>query len=277
MRLWESVRCLTAMIVICFALPVLAEEATAKATMTIGGEEIVMKHALVEDGMREETMLLVTDRALPEPCSVTEAMLLASSGGFSGVAIGVNPDLTMAPMPAAIFHSSLQDNEGWMSVEGAIEAESRGSMIEGTMSGTAMLTEDEVPVRVTFSIPTEVNALPIVARTVSGDGSAPSKGFAAMTAAVLKGDLDAFLETVSSEMREMIVADDPGPEVLREVADFMLPHHVEIRSTSLEGDAATLEGIGSNTFCGNVNEGPITIQMVKEKGAWRVASVESMM
>lgn len=254
-----------------------AGEATAKATLTIGGEKVVAEHVLVEEGMGEQLVVLVSDRELEAPCSAITAMTVAGEVPFSGVTFAIEEDLTMAAVPQGIFHPSLDPMDGWMSLDGEITAERTGSMISGSMKGVASVAEAEIPVEVIFDVPVTPEPAPIAARKVEGDDSEPAKAFSAMTAAVVSGDLDGFLAGVASEMREMIVADDPSPELLRDVADFMLPHRVAISGTKIEGDSAILTARGETTHCGATEESEMTIEMRREDGRWRVVTVDSSM
>jgi hypothetical protein len=89
----------------------------------------------------------------------------------------------------------------------------------------------------------------------------------------MDADVEAVKSRVAAEARDQLESGGFEIELLRDFADFMLPESMTVTESAIEGKRAVLSATGVRQACSGSETSEGSIEMIRERGDWKVAKV----
>jgi hypothetical protein len=261
---------LTAVLTVC-ARTSPAQDGQAKGQLTLDGESVELTHAYASakpgffDKTAEDLRILLSDRPIDEDARTDVFALIGLARAGSIRAVEVIVDKAGQPLSGAFFARGF---EGMISVAGVhrfLEHQRSRTRVAGRL----WMERPSTFAGVTFEYDATFEApipRPPTAEELAGElASAPAKLATAHVSAVIRGDFEAFLSTLTREAAASYR--DGGRERFEALRQETPPDsHVVRAVTATPGRAtATIEGSRGSIVI------EFTLELTTEDGSWRVA------
>ena len=248
-------------------------EGTVTGTLTLNGESTPLAHvyASVEPGFfdkkTEDVHVLLSDVALPDAtrADVFEMIHLARDGKARIVEVVI--DAEGKPISGSIFSKQF---EGMVSATG-MHVFTREKLERGVIEGRLAVETPHQFMGVTFQYDARFSAPiprpPTSAELTASLQSPPALAATAYVAAVRRGDLQAFLDTLTAAA----AADYRGADGARKLRELRADMPPDTRPTNLtaQTNGSVLVELEGHRPSDRMAIG-YTLRMVQENGAWKV-------
>ena len=243
---------------------------SATGSLTVDGDTTQIKYAYVEEYDGDITIALV-DNEIPDGMFPDGVYNLGEEGKLKGIVFVVSSDKKEL-MSGGLYNlmNAIHSYPKWNKLGTIGNGQLIAKVSEGDSFSGTIKTPSENDIeghKFTYEIKFSVNLKKEPLKlTMTGKSDAPSKAFGQWGTALFAGDIEGYKKHSSKEILAMM-PDDPAE--LQEGIEFqqmMFPNNIEIVSSDIQGDKATLEAKG--TRGSEVSVGNVT--MVKEDGLWKV-------
>ena len=259
---------LALLVLFCTDLPA---QNKAAGTLTVDGETVEIKYGYA-DVYEGDVTVILTDSEIPREAIPDRTYDLGANGDFKGIVFSVSSEthelLTGGwyDLTNVVHFHPITNELGDIGSPTLTTTRFDAEWLEGAVStdGPKDISGHQVSYEASFSLSLKREPIEV---TITGVSDEPSKVYEGWCRALMAGDFEAMKSYVTTEVAEMMAAADSA-EIAEglEFQQMMMPTNIEIVSSEVYGDEATLELKGTRAM--EVSSG--TVQMVYEDGRWTV-------
>lgn len=243
---------------------------TVEGTLTANGNTVPLRAVIPEAGMGQVGLLL-TEEALPAPCGVYDAFVLADAGRLRGMALSIDKETRTIERAGinGLYHESLNGRLGTIGEPEVTIERFDDEVLKGSVSlASGTFGDHTFSYNATFQVDLATER-PTLEGKVSGAGdSQPAQAYAKYYEAMMAGQLDDGRKYVTDENAEQMTGEDA--ELFLEFFQEGHPPTATITAAKEEGNTAELTVEGEIAGCMGVENGTAKVDMVKESGVWKV-------
>ena len=245
-------------------------ENTASGSLTVDGDNTVIKYAYADEYDGEITIVLV-DNEIPEGMVPDGVYSLGEQGKIKGIVFVLSSDKKKL-LKGGYYDliNAVHSYPKWNKLGTIGNGELIAVITDSDVFSGQIKTPSENDVEghkftydLKFSVSLKKEPLSL---TMSGKSDPPSQAFGEWGKALFAGDIEEYKKYTSQEILNMMPEDSVELNEGIEFQQLVFPTNIEIISTKIDGDKAVLKAKGTRGT--EVSRGTIT--MLKENGDWKV-------